>query len=571
VLLGALVAGSVLASAAGWVGLAGWRTRGHLTAAADLATSAAADLRSGHTARARATLVALQRQTAAARRRTDDPGWSLASRAPTVGDDLTAVRQVAVAVDDLARRVLPGLLEIDPATVLPQPGRVDPVALRRTAPRLTAAADAVAQVRSRLGRVTVAGLLPPTRRAVQRLRSEVDRLAEVTAVARVAATLLPPLLGADGPRTYLLVFQNLAEVRATGGLFGAYAAVRVADGRAAIVRQGSMVDLKAWAEPVLPLDGDTVDLYTDLVGTYPNDVNLTPHFPTAAALFRQMYLLRGGTRVDGVLATDPVVLSYLLRVVGPVEVPHGGRLTADTAVRALLSEAYLRLPDRAQDRYFAAAARAVFDALLRRPADPAALAGVLQRALAERRLLFWSARPDEQAVLAGTRLAGDLPDREDTPTVGVFLNDGSGAKLGYYLTRAAALTVGACRADGRRDLRLRVTLGSTAPRAGLTASVLGLGMSGEPYTLRTLVYVVSPVAGAVVRVRLDGRPAPAGAGLLRGRRVGVLAVDLPPGRTRVIEADLLTPVTRDGAVDLRLTPGVTPWTTQVEPARTCEQ
>jgi hypothetical protein len=44
-----------------------------------------------------------------------------------------------------------------------------------------------------------------------------------------------------------------------------------------------------------------------------------------------------------VLATDPVALSYLLAVTGPVTVPGGQTLTATTAVRELLSDAYRTL------------------------------------------------------------------------------------------------------------------------------------------------------------------------------------------------------------------------------------
>ena len=164
-----------------------------------------------------------------------------------------------------------------------------------------------------------------------------------------------------------------------------------------------------------------------------------------------------------------------------------------------------------------------------------------------------------------------LPESETVPTVGVFLNDGSGAKLGYYLTHSAVLTVGDCRRDGRRELRLRVTLKSTAPKSGLSDSVLGLGLAGDPYTARTLVYLFSPARGSVVSARLDGTGVALGGGVERGRQVGIANVDLAPGRTRVLEATLLTAPDAGGAADLWLTPGVNPWTTQVSTAPSCDQ
>jgi hypothetical protein len=571
-LIAALVVACLLFLGAGWVGLRGWQARGHLLSAAGLARELSEQVLAGDAEQARRTLAALQQQAEAARAATSDPGWRAAGYAPYGGDDLTAVREIATAVDDLARRAFPSLLRLDLVALVPKGGQLDLARLQAVAPELSTADTAVRQASARIGAIRTAGLRPTVHTAVDQLRGELDRLAVLTATARHGAVLLPPLLGASGPRTYLVAFQNLAEPRSTGGIFGAYAVIRAERGRVQIVKQGAAAELGIFERPVTRLDPDMQALYTDLIGVYPADVNLTPHFPTAAALFREMYRRRTGTTVDGVLATDPVTLSYLLQAIGPVAVPAHPTLTSATAVRTLLSEAYDRLDSaHEQDRYFAAAAMSVFDALLTRPVDPRSLLEALDRAVAERRILFWSARPDEQDDLVDTRVAGVLPERETVPTVGVFLNDGTGSKLGYYLTRAVELTVGGCRPDGRRELRLRLTIGSTAPSTGLSSYVQGLQVPGDPYTSRVVVYVFSPAGGSPVSARLDSAATPIGAGAERGRRVGVVGVDIAPGQTRVLEVDLLTAVTSAGTAELWLTPGASPWkTTPVNPASSCE-
>lgn len=560
----------LLALAAGWLTLTGHRAHGQLTGAVTLARDLAQQLLAGQTERAGGTLTALQERTGAARAATDDLLWRAAGHLPR-GGNLVAVREIAVAADELARRALPPLVTLDPHTLAPTGGRLRLADLRAAAPDLAAADTAVTRVRDRFAAVPTAGLLRPVRDAVRDLRAELDRLATLTDVARRAAALLPPLLGVDGRRTHLLAFQNPAELRATGGMLGAFVVVAAADGRLDIVDQGTAADLTAHREPVLPLSREMRGLYGDLPTVFAADVNLTPHFPTAALLYREMYRRHSGRTVDGVLATDPVALSHLLRVIGPVAVPGFPTLTADTAVRALLNDTYLRMAGDEQDRFFAAAAVAVFQALRERPIDPGALAAVLRDVAAERRLLVWSARETEQATLAETSLGGVLPEREETPTVGVFLNDGSGAKLGYYLRNQAELTVGGCQPDGRRELRLRLAISSTAPRGGLTESVTGLGLAGDPYAARTLVYVFSPAGGAVGRTRVDGAHTPIGSGTERRRQVGVVGVDVPAGGTRLIEVTLLTPATTAGTARLWLTPGVTPWTTRISSASTCAQ
>ncbi|GAB3808987.1 hypothetical protein [Micromonospora zhanjiangensis] len=133
-LLTALVLVSALLLGTGWVGIRGWQARNHLGNAVGLARALAEQVLAGDTGQARRTLAALQSQTAAARSGTGDPGWWLGTRTPLVGDSLTAVRQVAVAVDDLARQVFPELLGVDFGALLPRADRVDLAALRRAAP-----------------------------------------------------------------------------------------------------------------------------------------------------------------------------------------------------------------------------------------------------------------------------------------------------------------------------------------------------------------------------------------------------------------------------------------------------
>ncbi|WBB80848.1 DUF4012 domain-containing protein [Micromonospora sp. WMMD882] len=570
-LLAGLVAVSLLLVAGGWVGLRVWQTRGHLLGVAGLARDLNAQLVGGDTDRARRALAALQEQTTAARRAAADPGWSLARRAPYVGDDLTAVRQITVALDDLAHQAFPRLLAVDLTGLLPRDGRLDLAVLRSTGEQLAAADAAVRQAAGRLGAVPAAGLTAQVRTALSGLRAEVDRLARLTGAVSRGAGILPSLLGAGGKRSYLLVSQNLAELRATGGMFGAYAVIEADRGRVRLAGQGAAVEMGYFQPPLPGISREMRALYTDLPGIYPADVNLTPHFPTAAALYREMFRRHTGTTVDGVLAMDPVALSYLLVGTGPVEVPGYGALTSDTIVRVLLSDSYLRLDLAEQDEFFARAAAEVFEAFLTRPVDPRTLLSAFDRSIGERRILFWSTDPVHQQALGDSRLTGTLPEREEQPTVGVFLNDSSGAKLGYYLKPDVSLTVGRCRADGRRELRLRVSLHSTAPRAGLTSSVLGMGRDGDPYVVHTLVNVFSPAGGAVVRARLDGVDTALGSGTERRRQVAIVTMAVGPGATRALEVDLLTASTGTGGAELWLTPTATPWTTHIHQASRCDQ
>lgn len=574
-----LVACLPLAGAA-WMEGRGSAAGAHLARAGALFRQLHGELTAGQEPGARATLAALRRETAAAVAQTRDPGWRIGSHVALIGDDLTAVATVATVLDDLANRGLPPLVAaaglVTPAALTPRHGRIDLAALARAAPGLRAADDSVQQALRRVEAIPTAGLRQRIRSGVVELRDGLRSAATTTDAAARAARLLPAMLGAKDTRTYLVLFQNLAEPRATGGIPGAFVVVSARHGTVRIVDQGSAVGLRPFARPVLPVGRAMRSLYSDRLTTLPADVNFTPHFPMAATLIREMYRLRTGHTVDGVVATDPVALSYLLRALGPIRNPGGGTLTKANAVSELLSEVYARAYSNAeQDRYFARVARTVFDRLTHSPGDPRVLLSQLSRAAGERRILAWSAHADEQPLIAGTVLEGALPVTDGAhPTIGVFLNDGGGSKLGYYLRRAVEVSPGPCRPGARRELSVGVTLGSAAPRSGLSRSVLGLGLGGHPYTIRTNVLVFSPAGGAVRQARLDGRPVGLATGTERRRAVGVVTVDLRPGQSRVLEVTVWTAPGAGASggtltPDLWLTPGTRPWARSIHSAAPC--
>ncbi len=563
-----------------WVALRGVQARQSLVHAAALVRTLGAQVEQGDVGSARQTLAALQVATQSARQQTDDLAWRAGARLPLLGRSLAAVRVVAQVVDDLADSGLPALLDaaasVDVRTFLPKDGRIDAAALGSMAPRLAAAQTSFAQAHDRVSKVVLRGVLPQVRSGVSVLRDGIGKLLTVTTTALRAAVVVPSMLGMHGARTYLALLQNPAELRASGGMPGVFVIMRAEHGAVRIEKQGTASsDLGSFDKPVLAIDPEMDELYGERLGIFPADVNLTPHFPTTAALAAEMYRRRTGQTVDGVLSVDPVALSYLLRATGPVPMPAGPPLTAERAVPMLLSEAYARTASREEkDQYFAGAAKAVFDVLSRGAINPKAAVAALAQAAGERRILLWSADPKDRAAIAGTVLEGVLPERDGTrPTVGLFLNDGSGAKLDYYLRLAAELKNGRCRGDGRRELSVRITLRSEVPASGLPPYVLGLGLAGDPYTARTNVMIFSPSGGAVVGARMDGAEIQIGSGSERGRSVGVVTVDVPPGRSRTVEATLLTDVLPRGsrvAAGLWVTPAATPWQKSVESAQRCD-
>ncbi|UUT36520.1 DUF4012 domain-containing protein [Microbacterium elymi] len=68
----------------------------------------------------------------------------------------------------------------------------------------------------------------------------------------------------------------------------------------------------------------------------------TPNFPTTAEAFNSLWNITTGSHLDGVVTVDPVVLSHILAVTGPVTAADGTKLTSGNVVKTLLYDTYQR-------------------------------------------------------------------------------------------------------------------------------------------------------------------------------------------------------------------------------------
>jgi hypothetical protein len=512
--------------------------RDALTQAMDEVPAAEEALRAGDLETADATLARVQPLTATARTSTDGPLWSLAARLPLVGQDVRAFSASAATVDDLAATVLPALAEVlavvDGGTVAVTDGAVDLAPLEEAAPLTARAAAAFDAIDARHEAVDREALHAEVADPYDRLTAATDELRPLVRTAERVTALGPAMLGADGPRRYLVLALNSAELRATGGIPGALAVVAVDGGRVTLERQAATADVPPFDAPVLPLDPGSEQLFSDRLGRYVQDTTLTPDFPTTAGLAAAMWEQSQGQAVDGVVATDPVALSYLLEATGPLDV-GGTSVDAGNVVPVLLADAYARFEAGEEtDAFFAAVATTVLGTVLAGGADPATATDALDRAASEHRLLLWSAHDDEQERLAGTVVAGDLDTAERAAgTVGVFYNDGTGGKMGWFLDSAVELTGSTCTGDGRVDT-FAVRLASTAPADAATTLpwyVTGGGIAGvEPGVTRTFVVLYPPRGGRVTDVHVDDAPASGQPGTVAERSAQSVMVDLAPGQ-----------------------------------------
>ena len=274
-----------------------------------------------------------------------------------------------------------------------------------------------------------------------------------------------------------MLFQNNAEIRATGGAAAAAVYLRAEGGRLELVGQTGSTTFESGplAEvQTLELPADTLALYDPEFAISSQNFTRTPNFPTAARLFQSKIAAQEGFAVDGVVSLDPVVLADILSVAGGVNV-DGIDITAENAVKILLSDTYFRFPaDQAPaDAFFAATSATVFQKLVSGDWDLMRMLDVFAAAGAEQRLYGWFAREEEEQVARELGIDGAMKaDNVGTTQVGIFLNDAAVSKLEYYLSTSVSI---ACD-PAARTVTTSISMTNSVDRDDLTYHIGALAL-----------------------------------------------------------------------------------------------
>ena len=551
-----------------------FRAVGSLREADRVAEVLTDDIVHGDVDAARVTLERLDQETSRAANSTNGPVWWLGAHIPIVGKNVDIVRTAAQEIDQVTDEALPGIVDVADKvrveTFRPKDGKVDLEAVADAAPAIARADEVLADANRDIAAFNDDGVIGPLRRPMAQLQLRFDATAIAAAAANNATKLIPTMLAADGEkRQYLLLIMNNAEVRSLGGMFGSVAEITAKGGKVEMGEQGGILDVRPLKKPPIELTESEQRVLQSSVATDIRDTAAVPHFPRAGELAAAIVGKRWEERYDGVIAVDPVAMSYMLDALGPVGVGDKVIINSSNAVATLLNGVYTRYPTdgERQDEVFELAARRIFDSLTGGRGDSVAAIRALVRGVSERRIMLWSRDQAEQERIQSGYLSGSLKNGIGRPQVGVFVNDGSGSKMEFYLTMGTRVRSLRCFDNGSQELRVTTTLLNNASNASqLPPSVGGLGDIVTPGHMLLPTMVIGPRGGKILSMTVDGQPAPNGGAKYRGRPVATVARQLPPGQSSVIVTTIRTPALTPGDPELRTSPGVLPNEDATEPS-----
>lgn len=256
---------------------------------------------------------------------------------------------------------------------------------------------------------------------IQLLTANLPQLRSKINQVRIVLPLIPSLIAQDTKKTYLLLFQNSAEIRPTGGFIGSYGLITFEKGKLLDLDVQDIYaadgQLQGYIQPPKPIE--------DFLGKntwFFRDSNWDPDFTVSAARAEWFLNKTTGRNVDGVIAVNLPAVKLLLEATGPITLPDfNDPITADNLFDQAEYQSEVNFfPGSTQKKDFLGSlAREIFNKAKDSSAtDLIKFAQALEASLAQKQLLVYLHDEPSQRLLLGQNWAGAI----FTPNVAPFDN-----------------------------------------------------------------------------------------------------------------------------------------------------
>jgi hypothetical protein len=390
--------------------------------------------------------------------------------------------------------------------------------LQRSSPLLAEADSRLAAVNQRLDRDSRLGLLGPLRTQITRAQAIAGPAGDTAHGGSEAAKLLPGLLGAAGPKTYLVLLANPSELRPSGGFAGEIGTATFDHGALTNLVLRDVSEFSPMYRDRFPPHGQ--------LGTYLSflknqvdigDAGWDPDFPTSARLQERMFTSATGEKLDGTLSVDPYLIASLLKVTGPVLVPGHGTFDSDNFFLRINVLANLDASPTGGKKALPAIAKVIIAKILAQPPSQwVQLANHLQDGLSQRHLQISVHDSAQDAQLRALRADGSLQNLPLTEDYLMVVEANVAAtKADYYIKRSMSVKVEIYPSGlNRHEVDIHYEY---PPPIDATDARLNTWIYSSTSLYRDYVRFYLPLTTTLANIGflIDGKPAPAYGGGLK--------------------------------------------------------
>ncbi|WP_151082015.1 DUF4012 domain-containing protein [Nocardioides cynanchi] len=313
---------------------------------------------------------------------------------------------------------------------------------------------------------------------------------------------LPSIVGADGPRTYLLAMLNPAELRYSGGGALSFTTIHFDHGQATFGGTLNVDDINGhgYFQTWKPVPGN---IFHPPGPTRVVNATFSPWWSVSGEeLLRGYSTVFPRQHIDGVIGVDLQALANIFTITGPVDLPHFGTITGANLVQTLAGSygdfASIQVRHQLNAELVPAFRQKFFEA-----GNMSDKLTALVDSADGRHFFTYFRNAQVQHRFAKVGLSGDLsPTPHDY--IGVFTQNLNGSKTDYWQHRSITSHV-KLNADGSAKVHLQVVVDNQAPPYDLPVPDPKFGYTTR--YLQTVLGVFLPNKSRSTGVSLDGQPA----------------------------------------------------------------
>jgi hypothetical protein len=333
-------------------------------------------------------------------------------------------------------------------------------------------------------------------------RSIIQKLGDSINIASSTIDFWPDMFGFNGPRTYLILFQNNMELRPGGGFIGSYGILSVNKGKIISFNIYDVYDadgqLKGHVEPPYP-----IRRYLPSLHWYLRDSNFNVDFSKGAIASAVFLNTEMHQTVNGVIGVDLSFVKNILSVVGPVKVAdYNQTVTADNFFQVAQEHAQKDFfPGSTQKKDFLGTFYNSLQTKLSGGKDLAyqSLLQAVSKSIYEKHILFAFDNANEQAGFAingwSSSLVDQRPSNDSTTNDFIGINEANlGAdKVNYYISRNVSQNIN-IKSDGTINEVLAINFKNSAKDNSLLGGVY-----------KNYLRFILPIGTQVSKIQIDGK------------------------------------------------------------------
>ncbi len=442
--------------------------------------------------------------------------WNMAAIVPVYGEDVRTVQKISESLDVLSSDVITPLASsmqgASLSSLFGDDGSIN-VEL------LTTLSDALVNSKSSVNAVAedIAALpdahIEQLQSALEQAKPLVASVNDAVNVASEITPYIPQMLGANGQtRTYIVVAQNNSELRATGGFPGSTGLLTVTDGKIELGDFSGISKLNG-GEGTLPVLDRERAMFGDGYTKTPQVLTVNPDWSATGMHVRDLWADRIGDMADGVIALDPIFLQHLLALTGGVTLSDGATIDGSNAAYILLHDVYANKEVDIQDAYFAEAAGAAAKQIMGNlgSVDLTSFIDTVKNDTQAGRFMVWMANEDEQRIVTELGFAGEVSEDPTEPTLGVYIDDNTWAKMSWYLSANTEIGEAVQNADGSKTHAVTVRFKNNITEAeALSVPKYITGYNPDLESIGSMIFGVNfyaPAGGSITDLQCsNGTP-----------------------------------------------------------------